>query len=236
MKTIGTQGNRWLMFALLIASIVAMLPRRIVAQDKPDNSAQRIQQLEQENARLRRELEKVEALKAPKPEQLAAEINVARAELDQLRARYTDQHPKVLEAQKRLQKLREYQAVLKDQPPGRTHRNRIARERELYEEELALARKYADTIRKQLEAGRTTLDELVRAQRQMFGIQREIARLEENRAQMRQVLEEEMAAVQRLLNETKRQVEVGRAPPGHDLDLQREMLKLRREMLKLEQP
>ena len=141
--------------------------------------------------------------------------------------------------------------MLKEGPPRATNEARRAaegarlaeaaaqrqrlRERELYEEELALARRYADTVRKQVEHGRATQEDLVRAQRQMFGIQREIARLEQNQARMREVLEEEMAAVQRLLNEAKKQVEIGRAPVGHDLDLQREMLKLRRELLRLEE-
>ena len=229
MKTIGTHGNRWLMFALVIAGVGAVVPWRIVAQDKPGNPTQRIQQLEQENAKLRQELEK---LKAPKPDHLLAEIAAADAEFAGLRATYSDEHPKVMAAKKRVEKLKEYQSVLKDQPPADA--NRTARERELYEEELALARQYAETMRKQKEAGRATLEDVVRAQRQIFGIQREIARLDGNRARLKELLEEEIAAVRQLLNETKRQVEVGRAAPGDDLDLQREMLKLRRELLKLE--
>jgi len=164
---------------------------------------------------------------------LAADISTAEAQLDGLRNRYAAQHPAVIDAQKRLQKLKELQVSLKEK--GASSDNRKAQERELYLEELKLATKYGDSVRKQMEAGRGTLEELVRAQRQVFDIQREIAKLNADSAQLKQIVQEEMKAVQRLLNEAKKRVEIGTASPGHDLDLQREMLKLKRELLQIEE-
>lgn len=231
MKMIDHSKGRGLMVALLIAALGAMLPWQINAQDKSDDPAKRIQQLESENAKLREALEKVKSTSGD--DKLAAEISAAEADLQVLRSRYSDQHPAVLQAQKRLQVLKERLVVVKQ---SAAMSPRQARERELYAQELALARKYADSVRRQLEVGRSTLQELVRAQRQVFGIQREIARLDGNRAQLKEVVHEDINTLQRLLDEVKKQIEVGRAAPGDDLDLQREMFKLKRELLQLEEP
>jgi outer membrane protein TolC len=158
------------------------------------------------------------------------EIAAAEADLDKLRARYTDNHPAVVEAQKRLLKLKE---GARDQTRA-IESKRKAQERVLFLEELKLAQKYAESMQKQMEVGRGTLEELVRAQRQVFAIQREIAKLDADHAQLRQVVQEEMKALQRLLNEARKRVEIGTASPGHDLDLQREMLRLKRELLQIE--
>lgn len=223
--------RKGLAMALLISTFGATLPWQVNAQEKSDDPAKRIQQLETENARLREALEKVKSTSGD--DKLAAEISAAEADLKVLRSRYSDQHPSVLQAQKRLQVLQERLAAVKEHT-AMTPRH--ARERELYAQELALARKYADSVRRQRENGRGTLEELVRSQRQVFSIQREIAKLEGDRAQLKELVQQEMKMVQGLLDEFKKQVEVGRAAPGDDLDLQREMFKLKRELLQLEEP
>jgi bla regulator protein blaR1 len=255
MKTVTTLNSRRLMLAVLALSLAAILPWRIVAQDKPEDAAKRIQQLEEENAKLRQELERVK--ERSNPEQLTAEIRAVEADLKVLRNRFTDQHPAVREAEKRLRALTarnelvQGQAALRQelaeirqhsqlnklpqQPPQDVRAGELAaRQRELYEEELALAQKYADSVRKAFEAGRNTLEELFRAQRQLFAIKREIAGLEGDRAKVKQTIEEEMAVVNRLLKDAQKRIEIGTAAPGHELDLQRELLKLKRELLLLE--
>ena len=335
MKITGNRSSRGLMLALCMISVTGILPWRMVAQDRPEDAAERIEQLEKDNASLRQELERIKNTAKPdrrvqlkidllenrmqreiaianlnvasnklkraqklfedkveSPEVLdiaradvaklqatiatrdksiaereaalaelgadqseprnfsgedirlretarlaqptEAEIAAAEADLDKLRARYTDNHPSVVEAQKRLQKLKARQGVMEE--AGAAENKRKAQERELFLEELKLAQKYAESVQKQMEVGRGTLEELVRAQRQVFAIQREIAKLNADHAQLRQVVQEEMKAVQRLLNEARKRVEIGAASPGQDLDLQREMLKLKRDLLQLEEP
>ena len=246
MKMINERKSRGLTIALLIVIVAGLLPWRIVAQDTPEDAAKRIQQLEKENANLRAELNKArqtpqataEGLRTQEssriPHHLATAIIAAEVELAAIRSQYADRHPKVAEAETRLKKLKQLQAEEKSR--ASVTREKTTRERELYMEELALAQNYADSIQKQVQIGRATQEDVVRSQRQVFGIQREIAKLDADRARLKEVVEEEMHAVQQLLKEAKKQVEVGRAPLGHDLDLQREMLKLKREWLTLEEP
>lgn len=258
MKTIGTRNSRGLMLAIFITTIAAVLPWRIVAQDEPRNTTSRIEHLEKENAELRAQLEKLkQAPPEPKPTseelrvpegtrlsgekaardfsqaQTAAEISAAEAELSALVSRYTDRHPKVLQAQKRLEQLKERQAAIKERRPSRTN-DAASRQRDLYLEELALAQQYADSMRKQFEGGRTTHEEFFRAQQQLLRLKREIAGLDANRQALRHAVEEEIAMVERLVKEARKRVEIGTAPVGADLDLQRELLRLKRELLLLE--
>jgi hypothetical protein len=247
MKMIGHRTNRWLMAALLSVAFCGVLPWRIVAQEKPEDAAGRLQQLEKENAALRTELEKLkqaasagnsgdEAARslegARVAGQLAVEINAAEAELAGLRSRYTAQHPKVGEAEMRLKKLKELQAA--ERSRDARSKEKVDRERQLYMEELALAEQHVNSIRKLVDNGRASRDELFRAQREMFGIRRELASLEKNRDQVKALVQEEIEIVQRQLKEARKLVEAGLAPAGHDLALQRELLKLRRELLSLE--
>jgi beta-lactamase regulating signal transducer with metallopeptidase domain len=223
MKTIGTRKSRWLIGALLVLSLAGILPWRIVAQEKPEDADKRIQQLEKENAELRAELEKLkqtakpnlssEALRAAESARLAEERNRLSR-----RARSNIVEQNAIRQQSQLKRDEEV----------------AARQRELYLEELALAQKYADSLRKGFEVGRITLEELSRAQRQVFAIKREIAGLERNRAKVKETIEEEMAVVSRLLKDAQKRIEIGTAAPGHELDLQRELLKLKRELLLLE--
>jgi len=258
MKTIGTRNSRGLMLAIFITTIAAVLPWHIVAQDEPRNTTSRIERLEKENAELRAQLEKLkQAPPEPKPTseelrvpegtrlsgekaardfsqaQTAAEISAAEAELSALVSRYTDRHPKVLQAQKRLEQLKERQAAIKERRPSRTN-DAASRQRDLYLEELALAQQYADSMRKQFEGGRTTHEEFFRAQQQLLRLKREIAGLDANRQALRHAVEEEIAMVERLVKEARKRVEIGTAPVGADLDLQRELLRLKRELLLLE--
>jgi bla regulator protein blaR1 len=224
MKTIGTRKSRWLMGAVLVLSLTAILPWRIVAQEKPEDAAKRIEQLEKENAQLRVELEKLKQ-QAAKPNLSSELLRAAEdARLAEERARLSRRaRGNILE-----------QNAIRQQSQLKRTEEVTARQRELYEEELALAQKYADSVRKAFEAGRNTLEELFRAQRQMFAIKREIAGLEGDRAKVKQTIEEEMAVVNRLLKDAQKRIEIGTAAPGHELDLQRELLKLKRELLLLE--
>jgi hypothetical protein len=246
------------MIAISITIIAAVVPWRIVAQDKPENANKRIEQLERENAELRAQLDKLKLTPpGPKPTaeelrvlegtrlsgekaardfsqaQTAAEISATEAELSALRSQYTERHPKVLQAQKRLEQLKARQAAIKEQRPGRTN-DVASRQRDLYLEELALAQQYADSMRKLFESGRTTHEEFFRAQQQLLRLKREIAGLDANREAVRHVVEEQIAMVERLLKEARKRVEIGTAPVGADLDLQRELLRLKRELLSLE--
>jgi beta-lactamase regulating signal transducer with metallopeptidase domain len=257
MKNIGTRNNRRLMIAILIPIIAAILPWRIVAQDEPNDPAKRIERLEKENAELRAQLGKLKESPAGQkltPEELraleesrlageknardfgqvqvAAEISAAEAELNALRNQYTDRHPKVLQAQTRLQQLKERQTT-KEHRSDRAN-DVTSRQRELYLEELALAQQYADSVRKLFESGRTTHEELFRAQQQLLKLKREIVGLDANREALKQAMQEEIAMVQRLLKETQDRVKLGISPKGEEFNLQRELLKLKRELLMLE--
>lgn len=225
MKTMGIRKSRWLMGAVLALSLTAILPWRIVAQEKPEDAAKRIEQLEKENAQLRVELEKLKQ-QAAKPN-LSSEL--LRAAED---ARLAEEERARLSRRARANILE--QNAIRQQSQLKRTEEVTARQRELYEEELALAQRYADSVRKAFETGRTTLEELSRAQRQVFAIKREIADLERDRAKVKETIEEEMAVVNRLLKDAQKRIEIGTAAPGHDLDLQRELLKLKRELLLLE--
>ena len=247
MKMIGPRKNGWLMAALLSTALAGVFPWRIVAQEKPEDAAKRLQQLEQENAALRAEVEKLkqtsearelsaEGLRTSESArltgQLAIEIKAAEADLASLRSRYTDQHPRLREAETRLKKLKELQAS--DKSRHGAANERVARERDLYMEELALAQRHVDSIRKAMDNGRASREELFRAQREMFGIRRELAKFDKNRADIRELVQEEIEIVQRQLKEAQKLVEAGLASSSHDVALRRELLKLKRELLSLE--
>ncbi len=99
----------------------------------------------------------------------------------------------------------------------------------LLREEIALAEQQVGNTEKQYAAGRSTLDEVLRVKQDVLRLKR---MLPENNppAQQKLLLGEQVAIVQKLLNETQRRIEVGVLPPGEDVPLKRELLTLQREL------
>jgi ankyrin repeat protein len=99
----------------------------------------------------------------------------------------------------------------------------------LLREEIALAEQQVRLTQSQMDAGRGTLDELLRVKQDVLRLKR---LLPENNppAQQKALLEEQIGIVQKLLNEVQRRVDVGRAPLGEEVPVKREMLALQREL------
>ena len=269
MKIMNTRKSRWVMSALLVVGIGGVLPWRLVAQDKSEDAAKRIEQLEKENASLREQLEKVRARPGSDKlvhqlrvdllnERLAHESAIAslnhasnalvRYELlfkeklvssDVMEQARAAVHKSKTEIALRNQIIGEIEAALigpgENTMPTRTasDHNPTAEARQLYLEELALAEKYVDAVRNRFEGGRATQDDLFRAQKQLFALKREATSEDTNRAGLKRLVQEEIAVVERLLKEAKKRAEIGVAPQGEELNLQRELLRLKRESLSL---
>lgn len=242
MKNIGVKKNVLLASAVLFGVCSAVLPLRIVAQDAPEDSAARIKRLEEENAKLREQLQRNES-QGSKASVRAAELDAARtqlaaaqAELANLQRRFVDNHPKVKVAQHQVVELQEILRRLNalEADGAKARANRAARQREMYEQELKLTQEYADSVRKLYEKGRATHDEYVRVQKELFSLKREIANLEADRGELKELMHQEIEIVNKMLKETRKLIEQGLLPAGRDLSLQRELIKLKRELLLLE--
>lgn len=249
MKTIGNRNSGEFIFVLIIVGVTGILPCRIVAQDKAEDMAKRIEQLEKENAELRAEIKTL---------QQAAQL---RYEIPRIPGRQapdlykipgmTKEQADLLTEANRLQGgvpkppvyelpglTPEQREMLAQANASRSLRSSASppppAHRELQLEELALAQKYYDYVAKQFESGRSTLEELSRAQRQLFALKREGAGFDGSRAKLKETVQEEMELVGRLLKDAKKRIEAGTAAAGSELDLEREVLKLKRELLSLE--
>ena len=99
----------------------------------------------------------------------------------------------------------------------------------LLREEIALAEQQVQITEKKLEAGKSTLDEVLRVKQDVLRLKR---MLPENNppAQQKVLLSEQIAIVQKLHDETQRRVAVGVIAPGEDVPLKRELLALQREL------
>ncbi len=99
----------------------------------------------------------------------------------------------------------------------------------LLREEITLAEQHVRNTEKRLDAGKSTLDEVLRVKQDVLRLKR---MLPDNAlpVQQKALLEEQVAIVQKLHNETQRRVEVGILAPGEDVPLKRELLGLQREL------
>ena len=276
---------------LLASAAAAVLPWRAVAQDSPQN---RISKLEEENAKLRAELDywKQQQIADNRDQRVIGrqvQLSEARRELESLRAKFTDNHPRVREMKEKIARLeRELTTPMEKEPPpdvgryiesvrirlldanvqlqsllanyaeehptvqvakakvaalekeltqvqGTNGKKATSRstdvQRKLYEEELALAEQQVATIKKRLEVGKGTLDQLLQTTRELYDLKREIALSQSDRLQARQAVEEQIKVVTQQLDETKKRIRNGVQAPEEEIPLQREILRLKREAL-----
>ena len=234
-----------ILILLAVVGLAGVFPSRLLAQDKVEEMAKRIQELERENATLRLQIEAQKVSQnytipqrpiperparqeVPTPDMTQAQRDLL-AEVNRLRPKTPPQiETKMPELTAEQRELLEEANALRDGRPS------PKRQRELYREELAFAQKYYDHVSKQFDGGRSTLEEFSRARRQLYTLKRELAGLEGDRSKLKKIIEEEMALVSRLLKEAQKRIEIGTAATGSEADLQREVLKLKRELLAYE--
>ena len=176
-------------------------------------------------------------------------------ELDNLLARYTEAHPLVVQKMVELDKLRKAQAEISKQlaeisksaltankglfNEGKRARSapknaaRTSEQRALLVEEVELAEKQLEMEKKRLETGTGSAEESARAVRELYATRRELARLDGDNGELRRVAEEAMRLVEQQLAQVKRQIEVGTLPIGADIELRKELLRLKRELIDL---
>ncbi len=240
MKTIGTPTGTFtatIAGLVLAASIAAVLPWRVVAQEKAADSPGEVRRLLEENGRLRDELARMKAQmeNAPAEQSRVMErIAKIRAQRQELLAQYTELHPRVKELTGQLEALEESLAAEKQAAASfqEVARN-LPQQHAIYREELALAEKQLESVRRQMAAGRATQDDVLRTQREVFQLKREMS-AGAKRENIRQLIREEMALVEQLLREARKRIELGITSTDYDIPLQRELLRLKRELLLLE--
>ena len=110
---------------------------------------------------------------------------------------------------------------------------RTSEQRALLVEEVELAEKQLEMEKKRLETGTGSAEESARAVRELYATRRELARLDGDNGELRRVAEEAMRLVEQQLAQVKRQIEVGTLPIGADIELRKELLRLKRELINL---
>jgi hypothetical protein len=190
--------------------------------------------------------------------QLEARAEQLQEQLQELLVKYKNVHPMVQKTQAQLEVIQEQLAKIAEEnkrlgrlsnqkslllPSGGsrqlmvtnlhgTNLNFIRRtERELLLAELKLAEEQHAITIKRFEIGKSVPDEVLRAQREVFDIRRELARFDQNRNVLRNLLEEQMKLAQTWLETTRKCIEIGTLPAGSDIIFQKELLKIQRELL-----
>jgi len=177
-------------------------------------------------------------------EKLRARLTVERGVLAHLWEIYSADHPAVVSREKQFISLQKELETLLDSkddlPPQDTRPTAKAKvsaeQRTLLRADLELAEAQADHTRKRFEAGVTTVDELLRVERELFDSKEELATLESNKTEQKELVQAEIKLVEQALTGVIERVKVGVLPTGSDIPLRREILRLKRLQILLESP
>lgn len=174
------------------------------------------------------------------------------AQLEQLAARFSVDHPEVRAKIAELQRTKERVAELEKEAgvslkPGsrtktayRTADPRVVKhheqQRALLQEDVELAERHLEHVRKKLENGKEVGASLLAAQRELLDTKLQLARLSGSKADQRAVLLQQLQIAEHSLKEWKRKLEVGTLPPGDEIPFEREVLRIKRELYALDGP
>ena len=99
---------------------------------------------------------------------------------------------------------------------------------------MELAQQQLEYAKKKLEAGTGTQEQFLHASRDLYATQRELAQLAQNKAKLLTIAQDEIQLIEQQLQRTLASIKIGGVSPGSDLELRKELLRLRREVLNLE--
>jgi beta-lactamase regulating signal transducer with metallopeptidase domain len=183
-------------------------------------------------------------------------LDLVRRQRDELRKRYTDDHPDVIAKQRELERLQqdfennlhgEGQIGLDLSAPAETRRFaagvRVERgvqwavrgqQRELLLEEIKLAERQAESIKNMRDNGKALSADVLNVQRELLDLKLQLAELEGSKAEQRAVLLQQLNVAEGLLKEERKRVQVGILSPGAEIPFEREVLRLKRALAALE--
>lgn len=183
---------------------------------------------------------------AERHRETAEGLRLAQRQLAELLNQFAEQHPGVLAKRKEIEKLqdlmqRESYALLDMAGPRRGAASRfipakpedIERSREhrtLLAQEIELAEKQAEFVRKNLEAGKEIPESLLRVHREVLELKLKQAELSGSKAELHAVLLQQLQVAEQFLKDMKKRIDVGVMAPGAELAFEREVLRLKREL------
>jgi beta-lactamase regulating signal transducer with metallopeptidase domain len=181
---------------------------------------------------------------AQKQEEAADRLREAERQLAELLTQFTDQHPKVLATRQEVEKLRDELQInsrmLSDEQrlrrktanvPAKPEEVERSREhRELLAREIELAEQQVAVVRKKIDIGKETPEALLRVQRDLLDLKLKQAELGGSQAERRAVLLQQLQIAEQLLKEQKKRIEVGILSVEEAIPFEREVLRLKREL------
>jgi chromosome segregation ATPase len=214
-----------------------------VAERQRETALQREAALQREMTERNTQLVRDHARQVERQQRDMAKV---RADLEELRARFTDEHPVVRERQAQLETLEAEMAAAKSdprvnlKPSGRTKTalvpaseramKRHEEQRALLQKEIELAERHVEFVRNALENGKEIPASLLAAQRELWDAKLQQARLGGSKADERAVLMQQLNATERLLKEQRKRVEVGTLGLGAEIPFEREVLRIKRQL------
>jgi beta-lactamase regulating signal transducer with metallopeptidase domain len=171
-------------------------------------------------------------------------LTVAQRRLAELQNQFTEQHPDVLAQRREVEKLRDEaqmnsrlladtQALRRKTAyvPAKPEEMERSREhRELLAREIELAEQQVKVVRRKLENGKEVAESVLRVEREVLDLKLKRAELSGSKAERHAVLLQQLQIAEQLLKEQKKRVEVGTLPPGEEIAFEREVLRLKREL------
>jgi len=167
------------------------------------------------------------------------QLEFAEERLAELQKKFTETHPEVIAQRRKVQRLREYLekmtigTVPDDADRGRK-RPFTPQQRELLLEEIKLAERQAETVKRQREVGRAASDDVLRVQRESLDLKLQLAELEGSKAEQKAVLLQQLKVSEELLKVEKKRIEMGTLPPEASIPFEREILRLKRALAAIE--
>ena len=231
------------------------LKRRFTSDsDVREFEQQRLVKMQAELEQLRRSLTD-EGREQARMEKMRAEYLRLQEDLQELRAKYPNEHPEVrnrevalveIEARMAAMAASQTDPKLSLRPSPRTKTafvgaSRIApaneramkrheEQRALLQKEIELAERHVEYVRKALEEGREISASLLAAQRELLDTKLQMARLSNSKADQRAALLQQLNASEDTLKQYRKLIELGRIPPGVEIPFEREVLRIKRQL------
>jgi beta-lactamase regulating signal transducer with metallopeptidase domain len=243
--------------AIVPCRLVAETPEAETLARLKEENAKLKEQLETTRAEMEAMAARQRALQYPQEKSrerqadLANRLEFSRRELEELQKRFAQNHPKVLAQQREVERLQKaLDNALESERPrdsdfsngqretrniGRaSNSNRDQEQRALLREEIRLAERQVEFVRKLLENGKELPTNLLNVQRELLDLRLQLAQREGSKAEQHAVLLQQLKVAEDLLKEQKKRVEVGTLSPGAELPFEREVLRLKRSLMSSE--
>ena len=154
-------------------------------------------------------------------------LQAAQEELERLQVKFTPQHPLVRQKQAAIDAL---EKTMTRKPAT----DNVAATIELLFKEIELNEQQVVVAKKRFETGTGTEAEVLQATRDLFAARRELAGVRGDTAEQKKLCHEQINVTEDLLKTVAARVANGDIRPGSEIEIQKELLKLKRELLGLQ--